>query len=209
MGYIYQITNLINNKKYIGSSKKDPKENWGYYGSGKLIKNSIKKYGKKNFKKEILAESKHDIKKLEKKFLEEVDAKNSPDYYNMTNDAVGSNFHSKEGKKSRSEKLKGRKLSKETREKISKNKLGTKQNRTKTRKDKGISRPSIQGRISPNKGKGKQVNLFTVSGEYISTYDSYYDLAINLEIHHETVRCHLIGKIKTLKNKQYYAEYKN
>ena len=51
IGYVYLITNLINNKKYIGlrkSSTFDEK----YWGSGKLIQKAIKKYGKqqKNIK---------------------------------------------------------------------------------------------------------------------------------------------------------------
>ena len=53
--YIYQITNLINNKIYVGKHKsvKHPLEN-SYYGSGKQIIAAIKKYGLENFKKEIL-----------------------------------------------------------------------------------------------------------------------------------------------------------
>ena len=48
---IYKTTNLINGKIYIGQdSKNDPK----YIGSGYLLIKSIKKYGKNNFKKEIL-----------------------------------------------------------------------------------------------------------------------------------------------------------
>lgn len=48
---IYKTTNLINNKIYIG---KDSKNNPNYLGSGKILSNAIKKYGKNNFKKEIL-----------------------------------------------------------------------------------------------------------------------------------------------------------
>ena len=48
---IYKTTNLINGKFYIGQdSKNDPT----YIGSGKHFKRAIKKYGKENFKKEIL-----------------------------------------------------------------------------------------------------------------------------------------------------------
>lgn len=53
--YIYQITNLINKKIYIGKHKsaKHPANN-NYYGSGKQITAAIEKYGKENFKKEVL-----------------------------------------------------------------------------------------------------------------------------------------------------------
>ena len=47
-GYIYETTNLINGKKYIGQHKSN-KFDKNYYGSGKLIRYSLNKYGKKNF----------------------------------------------------------------------------------------------------------------------------------------------------------------
>ena len=48
---IYKTTNLLDNKFYIG---KDKKNNPDYYGSGLILNRAIKKYGKENFKKEIL-----------------------------------------------------------------------------------------------------------------------------------------------------------
>jgi len=53
--YIYKITNLITNKIYIGKrcSDKDPEID-SYFGSGRYLHNSIKKYGKENFKKDII-----------------------------------------------------------------------------------------------------------------------------------------------------------
>lgn len=76
---------------------------------------------------------------------------------------------------------------------------------------KGKSRLSTsekhKGRVSPNKGKGNQVALYKISGEYIKTYSNYYDLAIDIQIHPETVRCQLVGKSQTIKNKQYRAQY--
>lgn len=50
---IYKTTNLINGKFYIG---KDKHNNPNYLGSGKILKQAISKYGKANFKKEILEE---------------------------------------------------------------------------------------------------------------------------------------------------------
>lgn len=54
--YVFITTNLINSKQYVGdrTCKSDSKKD-KYVGSGKpVFKNALKKYGKENFKKEIL-----------------------------------------------------------------------------------------------------------------------------------------------------------
>jgi len=51
MGLIYKTTNLVNGKIYVG---KDMKNRSHYLGSGLILKQAIKKYGKENFKKEVI-----------------------------------------------------------------------------------------------------------------------------------------------------------
>jgi hypothetical protein len=51
--YLYKTTNLINNKYYYGMHSTS-NLNDGYLGSGKKLRYSIRKYGKDNFKIEIL-----------------------------------------------------------------------------------------------------------------------------------------------------------
>nr|DAT66061.1 MAG TPA: intron associated endonuclease [Caudoviricetes sp.] len=70
--YIYKITNVANNKVYIGkrTSIQPPAEDTEYLGSGKLIRRAVLKYGKDKFKKEILEEcTKDNINEREKYYI--------------------------------------------------------------------------------------------------------------------------------------------
>lgn len=54
--YFYKTTNLVNGKYYLGVHASHNKKRDSYLGSGVLLKKAVKKYGKENFKSEILKE---------------------------------------------------------------------------------------------------------------------------------------------------------
>ena len=84
--YVYEITNLINGKKYIGKrSCKCLIEEDKYMGSGTLLKKAIEKYGVNNFKKEILQEcySEEEAYAWEDFYTMQVNAWDNPLYYNL------------------------------------------------------------------------------------------------------------------------------
>ena len=52
--YVYKITNKINGKIYIGKHSQNIQNKDSYFGSGILLHKAILKYGKENFKKELI-----------------------------------------------------------------------------------------------------------------------------------------------------------
>ena len=79
---VYQITNMINGKIYIGAHITYNKED-RYMGSSKSLKEDIKKLGRENFKKEILCEcsTKEDMMKKEAELVTR-EFCHRPDTYN-------------------------------------------------------------------------------------------------------------------------------
>lgn len=92
--YVYEITNKINNKKYIGkrSCNCDIKEDT-YMGSGKYLWNAYKKYGLNNFQKEVLkiCDTEQEALEYEKKLISKLNATRSSDYYNIAEGGQGGN----------------------------------------------------------------------------------------------------------------------
>ena len=95
---IYKTTNVINNKTYIGIHQTE-NLNDGYLGSGFAIKRAIKKYGKQNFKREILefCSSYDELIEKEKKYVDE-EWVNLEDNYNLKTGGQSYGFLSEESK---------------------------------------------------------------------------------------------------------------
>ena len=88
-GFVYITTNLINGKKYIGRCKmQTTRPNaWKYYlGSGVILENAIKKYGRENFSKNIIsfAYSEEELNKQEIELIEFFNATVDDNYYNIS-----------------------------------------------------------------------------------------------------------------------------
>lgn len=87
---VYKITNLINNKIYIGVHKTKDLDD-GYMGSGVAINRATTKYGLENFKKEYLAifDNVDDMYNMETQLVNE-DFVNDSNTYNMKLGGTGS-----------------------------------------------------------------------------------------------------------------------
>ena len=129
--YVYVIVNKINLKLQFGSHSwegegLDP----NYYGSGKIIKQAVKKYGKDNFIVYPIKfyDNVDECRRAEEELLTKYDIANNPYCYNLKNSAMGGD--------------KGRKLSEEHRKKLS-------------QAHKGEKHPLYgkRGKDSPNYGK--------------------------------------------------------
>ena len=174
-GYIYLTTNTINNKIYIGQHKATQFEP-NYKGSGYIIKDAFKKYGKDMFNVTLL------------EWCEDETALNDReiywiDYYNSTNPNIGYNIssggkairfeginhpmygkhHTTESRQKNSISHKGKKHTDETKQKMSKTQSGKRLSDEHKRKIGDANRGKVHGdrltdsgrkRISyANKGK--------------------------------------------------------
>jgi hypothetical protein len=87
--FIYKTTNLINGKIYIGKYQGKLRN---YLGSGKILRRSMKKYGKENFVKEIIEDGIEDKKLLCEREIYWINFYNSRDPkigYNLTKGGEG------------------------------------------------------------------------------------------------------------------------
>lgn len=134
VGYIYKTTNLINGKIYVGLHQ-NTEFNENYFGSGKLLKKAVKKYGLTNFECEVIewCETKEKLAQREVHWISKLEAKVK---------GTGYNLHEGGGMPPSQ---KGTTLSNETRKRISEGLKG---------KYGGVKAPwyGIKGKNNPNFG---------------------------------------------------------
>lgn len=85
-GFIYITTNIINGRRYIGQKSFDYKSRWySYVGSGYQLIKAIKKYGKENFKRDIvaIAYTAKELNELEIIWIRDYNAVINENFYNM------------------------------------------------------------------------------------------------------------------------------
>lgn len=150
--YCYVTTNIVNNKKYVGDHSTNNLDD-GYLGSGNIFTHSVIKYGKENFKKEILEffDTKQEAFDAQVNYINEYNSL-IPSGYNISPTGghnVGGCFSEETIEKLRiGSKYK---KSKEQREKI--------RNGVKLAiKEKRLTVPSWEGRTHSNESKEKMSN---------------------------------------------------
>ena len=106
--FIYKTIDTKNNKIYVGKHTTDNIDD-GYLGSGKIIKNKIKKYGKSYFRREILEHcTEHNINDREIYWIDKLNSMNENIGYNLSLGGTGGNNvkWTVKNRKEHSEKLK-------------------------------------------------------------------------------------------------------
>jgi group I intron endonuclease len=193
-GFIYLTTNTVNGKKYVGMCKNTHRDR--YLGSGKLLKEAIKKYGRDSFERVILEECDtfESLCLAEQKWILNLNAVESEEYYNLFDGGFGgcsknmkkywSMFTDDERKKVRNWKrpnmsgnnnpMFGKKHSEET-----KMKIGSKSvNRNWGRKT------SVKGKNNP---RAKRVKIIFDNG-HTKTYDCLKDFADEFNFNYSSIK---------------------
>lgn len=180
MFLLYKTTNLINGKYYIGIHR-TTNLNDGYLGSGTLLKQSIKKYGKSNFKREILsmADDYESLINLEREIVNE-DFIKRRDTYNMEIGGSG-----------------GKVWTDELKQKVSKSKQGS----IPWNKDKSVgsffSKETLKKMSNNMRGENNPMH-----GKSVSDFMTVEDNALRLKRISEANT----GKVRTKKHKENYSK---
>ena len=198
MGYIYSITNKINFKKYIGQTlEKDIRERWkSHFKKGsncRYLKHALHKYGKENFKFEIICICfDSDCDKYEKEYMDKWDTLNNG--YNLR-EAGNNGRHSEATKKkiSFTLRLNYSKLTDIQKKKIVEKVSGVNNHRF----GKKMSQETKE-KIKKSMKTKKKVNCYTLDSlELIGTYESISDAAKATKSDSSYISRCCKGKVKT------------
>lgn len=113
MGYIYKITNTINNKCYVGQTLNDVKERWRQHKKKstncRYLKHAFIKYGFDKFKFELICICfDEDLDRYEIEYIKKFNCL-VPNGYNLKSGGLGGGRHNQETKDKIGKALKGRK----------------------------------------------------------------------------------------------------
>ena len=173
---VYKITNLINNKIYIGITNQGAGVRFqkhlsdALHGSPFPIHNALRKYGRQNFSLEIIefCKNSEELKEREKYWISFYNANDRSIGYNMTEGGDGT-F--------------GRTLSEETKEKIRQKAIGrkaseeTKKKMSELRKGYKITDNVRNVFNKCNANRSKKVLQFDLDGNFLNEYASISEAA--------------------------------
>lgn len=173
---VYKITNLINNKIYIGITNQGAGVRFqkhlsdALHGSPFPIHNALRKYGKQSFSLEIIefCKTAEELKDREKYWIAFYKSNDRSIGYNMTEGGDGTfgRSHSEETKEKIRQKAIGRKASEETKKKMSEKRKGHK-----------ITETTRKIFEAYNAKHSKKVLQFDLDGNFLNEYSSISEAA--------------------------------
>lgn len=180
--YVYLTTNLINNKKYIGQHYGELDDS--YIGSGNIFKKAVNKYGRNNFKKEILeiCNTYEEVNYAERKWIEHYDAVKKDEFYNIAQGGFNSNpcaGMSEEAQKIRKEKI-SKAVSGEKNYFYGKHFSGKEHPLYGKHHSKESKRKMSEAKKGGKAPTAKSVDIYDASGKFIKHFDTQRDLKIFL-----------------------------
>lgn len=212
-GVIYKVTNILNGKVYIGQTTYLLDTRIAYHifhalnnQDNMYFHKAIRKYGKKNFKWEILAQC-HSLKELnekEKLLIEKYNTFRNGYNLNLGGSGNAGCKHTEESRKRRSESMKGEKnpmygkpLTKEAKEGRAKAQRGRKHSKKTKRK-------MSEGKIGSKNPRAQKYIITIPKGEKIFIY-GLREFCRN----YKKERLHHTGLIRVAQGKQeYHKGYK-
>ena len=216
MGYIYKITNKIDGKSYVGQSLNDPKIRWKQHfreNSGCIcLRNAIQKYGKENFKTEIICICfDEDINFYEIEYIEKFNTI-SPNGYNLQSGGNNGRRLHEDTKKKLSNTMKKvmnnedikKKLSESTRlyYSVPRTKVARSEEFKKNLSDKLKGR-KLSEEDKQNKRKNAQKNIkniveqYTLDGVLLNTFNGTGDAARSLGLFKGSISHVCNGKLNS------------
>ena len=204
---VYKHTNLLNNKIYICITSQKPYYNrWRKDGIGyrecPFFYKAIQKYGWENFKHEILFTnlSKNEAEQKEIELIKQYKSNNPKFGYNISNGGNAIGKMSEETKIKISNSLKGRKFTKEHKDKISQAEIGEKNHMFGKKKSKEtIEKLRLWNIEHPNSGqfKSKKIAQYNLENNLIKVWNTMGEIKRELGISHCMISDCCRGKQKT------------